>query len=68
VLESATDFALGIHIGQGIAILSIFGYKIGANLGFLCQEKIDHNLPWQLYNECAKRLCWKFYWLSCSGG
>jgi hypothetical protein len=62
VLDSARDFALGIHIGEGVAISSVYSYQIGTNLRFLFQEKIDHDLPLQSYNEFAKRLQWKFYW------
>jgi hypothetical protein len=67
VLDSARDFTLGIHIGEGIAISSVYSYQIGANLRFLFQEKIDHDLPLQSYNKFPKRLCWKFYWWSRNG-
>jgi hypothetical protein len=67
VLESATDFAPGIHIGEGFAISSVYSYQIGANLRFLFQAKIDRDLPLQSYNEFAKRLRWKFYWWSRTG-
>jgi hypothetical protein len=67
VLESARDFVLGIHIREGIAILSVYRYQIGANPRFLFQEKIDYDLPLQSYNDFAKRLYWKFYWWSHTG-
>jgi hypothetical protein len=64
VLDSARDFAPGIHIGEGIAILSVYSYEIGTNLRFLFQEKIDYDLSLQSYNEFTKTLHWKFYWWS----
>jgi hypothetical protein len=64
VFDSARDFALGIHIGEGITISSVYSYQIGVNLRFLFQERIDYDLPLQSYNEFAKRLRWKFYWWS----
>jgi hypothetical protein len=67
VLENTRDFAPGIHIGEGIAISSVYSYQIGTNLRFLFQEKIDRDLPLQSYNEFAKRLHWKFYWWSRTG-
>jgi hypothetical protein len=44
VVESARDFVPGIHIGEGLSLPSVFNYKISANLTFLFQEKLDHDL------------------------
>jgi hypothetical protein len=41
--------------------MTVFNYKISANLRFLFQEKLDRDLPIQSYNEFAECLCWKFY-------
>jgi hypothetical protein len=43
VLESARDFALGVHIGEGVSLPAVFNYKISANLRFLFKEKLDRD-------------------------
>jgi hypothetical protein len=56
VLESARDFAPGVHIGQGVSLPAVFNYKISANLRFLFQEKLNGDFPSQSYNAFAKCL------------